>query len=281
MKGKKLSKKIIFAIVAAAIIGTILLACLGLEIAFLTADTIECWRPDYDKTDISGIIGKEQLTDDDYDVLYSQTGLTRLGVDRMLKKGAAGKNKILKIQDDFFSENEVKNDKFAPFVCTDYIERNINTAYLEDGDIIVTSSTHFSGWRIGHSGLVTNAKEGRILQANAVGSVSKFGSIRDFNSRVNFMILSPKVDEETKAEVCKYAAENLTDKVYDFTAGVFSSKDSIEKTQCAHLVWYAYKQFGVDLDANGGLVVTPKNIADSPLVEIVQVFGFDPVKLWK
>ena len=46
-------------------------------------------------------------------------------------------------------------------------------------------------------------------------------------------------------------------------------------------MWYAYNAFGVDLDSNGGLVVTPRNIANSPLVEVVQVFGIDPVKLWK
>ena len=36
----KLSKKIIFAIVAAVIIGAILLTCLGMEIAFLVADKV-------------------------------------------------------------------------------------------------------------------------------------------------------------------------------------------------------------------------------------------------
>lgn len=281
MKGKKLSKKIIFAIVAAAIIGTILITCLGMEIAFVVADKIECWHPDYEQRDISGILDKQELTDEDYDLLYEQTGLTRMGVDRTLAKGEQGKKRILEIQKDFFTEFEVKNDLFAPFICTDYIDKHIAYAYLEDGDIIVTSSTHFSGWRIGHSGLVTNANRGSIIQANAVGDTSKLGTIRDFNDRVNFMILSPKVDKETKAKVCEYAEENLIGKIYDPTAGVFSSKNKVDRTQCAHLVWYAYNTFGVDLDFNGGLVVTPWNIANSPLIEVVQVFGFDPVKLWK
>ena len=281
MKGKKLSKKIIFAIVAAAIIGAILLTCLGLEIAFLVADKIECWRPDYEKTDIREILDKDELSDEDYEALYFQTGLTRTGIDRILSHGLNGKNKAARIQDDFFAEHTVKNNLFAPYVCTDSIEKRIETVYLEDGDIIVTSSTHLSAWRIGHSGLVTNAAKGHILQANAIGDTSRIGDVGDFNDRVNFMVLSPKVNRETKAKVCKYAEENLTGKIYDPTAGVFSSKDSVNKTQCAHLVWYAYKQFGIDLDSNVGLVVTPKNLANSPLVEVVQVFGFDPVKLWK
>ena len=277
----KLSKKIIFAIVAAVIIGAILLTCLGMEIAFLFADKVECWRPDYEKEDLSGVLEKTELDDEDYDLLYRQTGLTAVGVDRMLARGEDGKQRILEIQEDFFTEHKVKNDLFAPFICTDYLDEHVSYAFLEDGDIIVTSSTHLSGWRMGHSGLVTDAERGSILQANAVGDTSRLGSMRDFSDRVNFMILSPKVDAETKAEVCKYAEKNLIGKVYDPTAGVFSSKNKVERTQCAHLVWYAYNAFGIDLDSNGGLVVTPKNIANSPLVEVVQVFGLDPAKLWK
>lgn len=277
----KLSKKIIFAIVAAVIIGAILLTCLGMEIAFLVADKVECWRPDYEKEDLSGVLKKTELDDEDYDLLYRQTGLTAVGVDRMLSRGEDGKQRIHDIQEDFFTEHKVKNDLFAPFICTDYLDEHVSYAFLEDGDIIVTSSTHLSGWRMGHSGLVTDAERGSILQANAVGDTSRLGSMRDFSDRVNFMILSPKVDAETKAEVCKYAEKNLIGKVYDPTAGVFSSKNKVERTQCAHLVWYAYNAFGIDLDSNGGLVVTPKNIANSPLVEVVQVFGLDPAKLWK
>ncbi|MDE6441345.1 MAG: hypothetical protein K2L12_01155 [Clostridia bacterium] len=281
MKGKKLSKKIIFWIVCSAIIGTILIACLGLQIAFMIADKIECWHPDYEMVSIKSVLNQQELSDEDYELIYRQTGVTKLGVDRMLARGQRGKQQLIKIQEDFFAEHPVQNDLFAPLVCTDYIEDDITYVDLEDGDIILTSSTHLSGWRIGHSGLVTNASFGSILQANAIGDTSTLGSMRDFSDRVNFMIVSPKVDKELKAKVCRYAEENLIGKVYDPTAGVFSKKDSLSKTQCAHLVWYAYNHFGVDLDCGGGLVVTPKDIANSPLVEIVQVFGFDIDNLWK
>lgn len=278
-KVKKLSKKIIFAIVCGAIIGTICLTLLGMQIAFMVADNIECWLPDYEKADLSPVLEKSELDEDDYALLYRQTGLTRLGVDRMLAK-SGGKKRILTLQEEFFTYHEVKNDFFAPFVCTDFIEDHITNVYLEDGDIIVTSSTHLSGWRMGHAGLVVNSNLGTVLQANAIGSSSKLGRVGDFTDRVNFMILSPKVDSAKKSEVVAYATENLIGIPYGPTVGVFGSKNSINKTQCAHVVWYAYNQFGIDLDSNGGLVVTPKNIANSPYVELVQVFGFDPNKLW-
>ena len=45
-------------------------------------------------------------------------------------------------------------------------------------------------------------------------------------------------------------------------------------------MWQAYFNFGYDLDSNGGAIVVPKDIATSPLLEVVQVYGFDPDRLW-
>lgn len=282
-KIKKLTKKAIFAIVAGAIIGTILLTALGFYIAFWVADTIQPWSPDYEMADISPVLEKEALTDEDYELLYKQTGLTKIGIDRALANGSVGKEKILDIQSDYFAKYEVLNDKFAPLVCTDRLDDNrvITSAYLEDGDIVVTSSTHISGFRIGHSGLVTSAKFNRVLQAMAYGTPTFEGKIGDFTTRVDFMILSPKTDAETKSKVVDYALENFKGVAYSGFIGVFTKKDTMEKTQCAHMIWQAYKQFGLDLDCNGGLLITPRDIANSPDVELVQVFGFDPERLWK
>lgn len=282
-KVKKLTKWSIFWIVAGAIIGALLIAALGLEIAFLIADKIEVWSPDYDKIEISEILDKDELSDSDYDILYAQTGLTKTGIDRALSRGTAGKQKILEIQNEYFSEYTVLNDKFAPYVCTDRLNGNkkITNIYLENGDIVVTSSTHISGFRIGHSGLVTNGAQGNVLQAMAYGTPTFVGKIGDFTSRVNFMILSPKADAETRNKVVDFALENYKGVAYSGLIGVFSPKDTTEKTQCAHMIWQSYKNFGIDLDYNGGLLITPKDIANSPEVELVQVFGFDPVSLWK
>ncbi len=45
-------------------------------------------------------------------------------------------------------------------------------------------------------------------------------------------------------------------------------------THCAHLVWYAYLQAGIDLDSDGGFVVTPDDILHSPYLEVVQEYGY-------
>ena len=48
----------------------------------------------------------------------------------------------------------------------------------------------------------------------------------------------------------------------------------LKGTQCAHLVWYAYKQVGIDLDSDGGILVTPYDIQNSPYLEVVQSYGY-------
>ena len=82
-------------------------------------------------------------------------------------------------------------------------------------------------------------------------------------------------------EIVDYAANNLVGIPYEGLAGLVTDKNKIDKTQCAHIIWYAFKQFGIDLDCNGGLLVTPYDIANSECVELVQVFGFDKDRLWK
>lgn len=280
MEKRKLNKKIIFRTVFAVILCTVCLTLLGLQLGMCFADKIQCWHPDYEKVDLSGILQKQTLSDDDYDTIYRQTGLTRTGADRMLARGIEGKKRLLKIQDDYFGEYVIKNSVCAPFVCSDCIDKNITCVYLADGDIIITASTHISGWRIGHAGLVTDGKKGEVIQANQYGEKSRFGSVREFTDRVNFMVVSPKVDDGTKAEVVNYARKNLKGKSYNAAAGILTSKNKINSTQCAHLTWYAYRQFGIDLDGNGGKMVVPRDIANSPEVELVQTFGFNPYKLW-
>lgn len=288
MKKKKLSKKIIALIVCAVFVGVIAVAACGMQIAFVIADKIECWTPDYQMLDgdvLDEILNKETLSEEDYKTLYAQTGLTKIGVDRALNNGSAGKKLIKTIQQNYFGEYEVENDLYAPFTCTDYINKTVASVYLEDGDVLVTSSTHISGVRIGHAGLVVDGAAKSVLQANAYGGISTIEDAEDFAQRVNFMVLRVKdqsCDAETKAKVVDYALENLQGIAYEGLAGLLTSKNKIKKTQCAHLVWYAYKKAaGIDLDGNGGLIVTPKNLAASKHVELVQVFGLDPVKLWK
>jgi hypothetical protein len=46
------------------------------------------------------------------------------------------------------------------------------------------------------------------------------------------------------------------------------------------VVWYPYERYGYDLDSDGFWLVTPKDIANSDLLEVVQVYGADPEAIW-
>lgn len=279
---KTVSKRILALILCACVVGCILIAAGILQIAFLIADGVQLWRPDYamlTETEMRALLGKEELSDGDYKVLYEQTGLTKIGIDRALAKGAAGVRRVLNIQQNYFKDFAVINDKFAPYVCTDRIDGAAQAIYLENGDVVVTSSTHISCYRMGHAGLVTDGESGGVLEAMAYGTPTFIGNIADFTGRITFMIFSPKTDRQTKEEVVSFA-KTLVGTPYNALTGITTDKNDIKQTQCAHIVWYAYRQYGIDLDYDGGLMVTPYDLAKSPEMELVQVFGFHPETLW-
>lgn len=280
-KRKKLKRNSfrVFACIAATVI--IILAILqgGMFIAHL-------WKPyvpDYDKTDITSILEKSELTEEDYETLYRQTGLTRLGVDGLIAKEE--KETIFEIQEDFFAGYEMESNEFAPFVCWEKLSssKSVHLAAMEDGDIFISPSTHFSFVRFGHAALVVDGENKQFLNAVGYGSPSAIVGAGNMRTRAAFMILRPKADESVRKEVAAYAKENLVNIDYSIIGGVFGGK-YVEplplKTQCSHVVWYAYKHFDIDLDSNGGLIVTPKNIARSPELQLVQAYGFDLDKLW-
>ncbi len=55
-----------------------------------------------------------------------------------------------------------------------------------------------------------------------------------------------------------------------------SDDDTIKSSHCSHIVWQAYMAAGCDIDSDKGFVVTPKDIAMSDELKIVQIFGINP-----
>lgn len=239
------------------------------------------WTPTYAKEDISALLYKAERSEEDYAKIYEQTGLTKLGVDGLIERKLYTRIGI--IQENYFATYEKRCRQFAPLTYAEYINGSIEFASLQDGDIIVTDSIFCSWFRCGHAALVVDAVQGRILCAMEMGENSDFDWVSQFDHFARFMVLRPKVSQEIKGQVVEYAKENLVDLPYHLTTGIFTAKNAerLSGTQCAHLVWYAYRQFGVDLDANGGMLVLPQDLANSNEVELVQTFGFDPQTLWR
>ena len=78
--------------------------------------------------------------------------------------------------------------------------------------------------------------------------------------------------------MAQWALDHLQAIAYNPTVGLTSPKappdqELPQATQCAHLVWSAYHHFGWDLDGNGGLVVTPRDLIRSDQLDVIQIYG--------
>lgn len=263
------------------IIAFCLLLFLLLEIGVFSLHYKKPYKPDYEKIDLSSIIYKETLSDHDYDTLLLQTGLTRAGVDAVIS--ANRQSDFFKIQDDYFENYSVKKIQFSPITCCHEVEKHITTVPLEDGDIIITPTSHFSFFEMGHSALVVDSFEGTIMNATGYDNISCFEDVGEATNRPIFMVLRLKSDKETREQIAKNAKEKLIDLKYSISIGIIGNKyvENPVRTNCSHLIWHAFKSFGYDIDSNGGGVVLPMDFLNSENLEILQVYGYDAAKLKK
>lgn len=258
---------------------------LGIGVAMLTVEETARVLPSYEKIDLMPYLEKEVFSDEDYDVLYHQTGLTRAAVDAL-----GSPEELLEFQEAFFFEGVLDHTMAAATTphCVLKTEDGKNyyapLAPLEDGDIILTSTCHTFGWRNGHAAIVLDGDAERVLEAVSPGTNSSVGNASWFAHAANFLVLRLKgVSEEERREIAVWAGEHLKGIEYSLFAGFFTPKDQGDEpyaTHCSHLVWQAFQHFGYDIDSTGGPLVSCSDIARSELLEVVQVYGFDPDRLW-
>ena len=153
---------------------------------------------------------------------------------------------------------------------------------VQDGDILITFNGHVFGWRSGHAAIVVDAEERLTLEAIMPGCDSGICGLESWEEYPGFALLRLKgASAQERRQIAAYAREHLTGLPYSLTAftesgGAGAGTMPLSGTQCAHLVWYAYHQFGYDLDSNGGFVVTPEDLYRSSLLELVQIYGLPP-----
>ena len=285
MKSKKILKISLISLASLVLVAVIVLAVF--TIGFKN-QKYERYNPSTDteilsEAEMRKILEKplSEITDEEYSVLYLQTGLTKIGVASVMEE--EGIEGILYFQEMYFDEYELVDDFFAPFCNYISMDSYADMVPLQNGDIIVAASTFFAGWKLGHAALVIDADKGYVLEAIGIGSDSTVGYADILLERPSFMVLRPNVDPEIVENVVQYAKNNLIGIPYDPTVGILSPKydPEIPQTQCAHIIWFAFMQYGIDLDSNGGLLVMPKDISNSQYLDLVQNFGFHPEKLWK
>ncbi len=272
-------KKRIIKIIGAALAAAL---CLTVLFAELTADINMRYMPDYEKADITYLLDGRELTADDYRVLFYQTGLGKRAVDELKAGGRA--DTLLSFQNDFFAGSEVRCVREVITTCMEYTvdEDGLATAGFslapyKPGYVFLMLSSHTLGWRHGHAGIVTGADS--VLESPMIGTLSCDFSPNEWRSYPTFVMLRLKdADDAFLAKTAKNAEKKLSGIRYNIFAGFFKKTHGSvpPTTHCAHLVWYAFYNSGLDVDRNGGNIVSVTDIMYSDKFEVVQIFGMNP-----
>ncbi|ONI40696.1 hypothetical protein AN639_01050 [Candidatus Epulonipiscium fishelsonii] len=147
----------------------------------------------------------------------------------------------------------------------------------KNGDIFLTKSTSTFGFRHGHIGIVVDAEKGKVLECIQPFTNSSFLGIGHWTYYPTFKLLRFK-DEAMANKIAQYALNNLEGIPYNILASKY--QEPITSTHCSLILWQAFNHFGVDIDPNQGWIISPEDIAKSPLFDTIQIYGFDPAKPW-
>lgn len=261
------------------IIILILVVILLVRHFYNNSDNVLLWTPNIEYQDIDSIIEKEVLTEEDYITIFNQTGISPNSVNEILKNNDIS---IIKELNTLYFDRQEIEQKYLCFPFTT-MEYNVNESTpivpLKDGDILVNFSTSTLDWRHGHSALVIDAENDKTIEHTLVGAQSHMGTISSWGKQPKFVVLRYE-DEEIINKVVEFAKENLIGVDYDIFVGIDGKKDKSDEkrkyaSNCSHIVWQAFKSQGIDIDSNGGVFVTPNDIALSNKLKVVQIMGID------
>ncbi len=221
----------------------------------------------------------------DYETIFLQTGLGKAAAEELINEGRF--DKILEAQELFFANDKIECIPLIKwFTREERLENELIPFYdLQPGDILVTLSTHTFGWRHGHCAIVID--DFTTVESISMGENASKGYIRYWQDYSNFAVLrvKNKTIEERQA-VAKFTIDKLLDKPYSIFSGLgFKKAPDVDSKgfslHCSYLVWYAWNNFGVDLDSDKGRLATSFDILNSDKVEIVQLYGMDPNEFLK
>lgn len=240
------------------------------------------------RQDIRPILEKRYLREDDYKMIFSQTGVARAGTERILSREKNPDKTFIEFQEFFLEMCHVECCRENLFTMQDQRQdmgEPQPLVPLENGDILISFSSHSLGWRHGHAGLVVDAEKEKVLEAVTPGKCSEIKSMGYWRKCSEFMIFRLKnASYKKRAQIASYASEHLCGIPYSLLSGIFGEEEKGQtplSAHCAYLIWYAFFCFGYDLDADGGMIVTVMDLAKSPQLELLQVFGMDTKEVTK
>lgn len=270
-------KKVLYSIIILVMVTVVLL-----YLWELCAEGGAHYTPDYPMVSLRPYVEKEELAKEDYKLLFEQTGLGKPAIDTLWEEGR--QEEIISVQECFFEKVTVTCENNTAIskeecLCKDGENYKVYIPVIEEGDILITFSTHVFGWRVGHAALVVDAVNQRTLEARVLGTDSAVMTMSHWQEYPSFAVLRFKgMSLEERMLIAENALDKLKGITYSLHAGLLGQG---EGTHCSHLVWSAYKCSGYDLDSDGNWPVTPRDIFESPLLEVVQLYGMNPEALKK
>ncbi|MBR5328688.1 MAG: hypothetical protein IKV45_00615 [Firmicutes bacterium] len=234
--------------------------------------------PSYEKQDISSIADKNSWTEEDYAILWEQTGLGKT-ILQTVQNDNDRKEILLAEQKRFFGAPDHICTGLSLFSKAEIITDPADYYPLYDlqpGDVLLTKSTHTLCYRHGHSAIYIG--DGMILEAAAIGLDTNTAEADLWGRYPSGIHLRFKGNNDVGAQAAEYAKAELAGDKYHLLAGAFGIGESTDHTQCAHLIWAAYRSCGVDI-SDRDFPITPKSILESGQFEILRCWGFDPKDL--
>lgn len=276
-------------ITAAILAGVV---ALWLFLQFVWPHRTQPFHPDYPQADLAPILARDTLSPADYETLFAQTGLGPAAIDELLARGEEGLQQILETQEGFFdppgsapcSSLGITTREHRFLNGEGYLVYAVPLAPLREGDVLVSLSTHTAGWNHGHAGLVVCPDPVRpvTLESVVLGSLSAQMDTNHWRSYTTLAVLRPKAEEAARQQVVDLALERLDGIPYSLLCGIFGEKfqplEGSHSAHCSYLPWYAWRAVGLDLDGDGGRIVTPNDLLHSDKVEVVQIYGLDPAQ---
>ena len=265
-----------------SLILSIVIAFCGI-LSVVTLHNNASFSPEYEMVDLKPILLKKTFSDDDYKTLFYQTGLGKCAIDT-IKDSEDFLETVEKYQRNFFKKSSYICSRDALTTSMEYnvtdsgvLTEGFEIFPVKAGYVLLMESSHSLGWRHGHAGIAVG--NDYVLEAPIIGEPSMEYHLSTWAYYPSFIMLRLKntSDEELK-KIAKDAERYLNGIVYNPFAGIFNkSQGKKPKTvQCAYLVWYAFYNHNIDIDSDGGNLVTVEDIKNSDLFEIVQIYGYNP-----
>lgn len=237
------------------------------------------YTPEYPYKNISYLLSKETISDDEYSEIFKYTGVAPVAAKSMMENNNSDTLKTLNKL--YFTEFDYdKNYIFFPVTFEESSTQIVPLVPLKKGDVLITFNTATLDWRHGHTAIVIDDGD-TILEHMSIGHTSCLTPARRWSSYPGFAVLRHK-NQQISESAAEYAMNNLVDINYSIFSGIIdkdkSNNDRISASHCSHIVWQAFKAAGSDIDYNGGQIVTPNDIFKSREFDIVQIFGIKPGK---